>query len=268
MIRIGFWAAIALLLAVGCWALFAASTSAPPPPPQAAVLPPPVASEGEPFVDRFIEHRRDIWNISGGWANGPYMVNDWRRSQTQIDNGLRVVLQEQRGEDYPYTSGEVQSRVLYGYGYYETVMQAAKGSGLVSGFFTYTGPPFGRPWNEIDVEILGRNTREAALTYHYAGDSRARTVPLDFDAAEAMHHYAFDWQRGHIRWYIDGALVHEERGESLPLPNEGQKIMMHLWGTQRSPEWAGPFDPAAAPATMTIGCVAYSRDRSAGDRCR
>lgn len=243
-------------------------TSALSPDARPASVTPPVTGSGEPFVDRLKVHDRRLWSISGRWSNGPYMLNDWRRSQTQIDNGMRLTIDPATDGKTAYSSGEVQSRATYGHGYYEATLQAASGSGIVSGFFTYTGPPFGRPWNEIDVEILGKNTREAVLTYHLAGKSRSRTVKLAFDSAAGLHHYAFDWQPGYIRWYINGTQVHEETGDGLPLPNEPQKLMVHLWATEQSREWAGPFDPAAIPAQMRVGCIAYSASRAAGDQCR
>lgn len=229
---------------------------------------PPVIAPGKPFVDDLSRLDKAIWSVSGGWSNGSYMVNDWRRSQSVFDDGLVLTLEDLPGGISRYASGEVQSRTTYGHGYYEATMQAASGSGIVSGFFTYTGPPFGKPWNEIDVEILGKDTKAATLTYHNNGKSISHVVELDFDAASGLHHYAFDWQPGYIRWYIDGKLVREEVGSELPLPNEAQKIMMHLWGTDSNRDWTGPFDKGAVPTSMRFGCIAYSYSRPATDQCR
>ncbi len=258
------------LAALGIVAVSAMALSSSPAPDEVqprAPLPGLVTAPGQPFVTKFSSINTKIWSVSDGWSNGPYMVNDWRKSQIRLGKTLELLLERRAGGAQAYSSGEVQSRLTYGHGYYEVTMQAARGSGIVAGFFTYTGPPFGRPWNEIDVEILGKNTREASLTYFYEGKSRSHIAKLDFDAAETLHHYAFDWQPGHLRWYVDGELVHEANGAELPLPNEQQKIMMHLWGTQRSKEWAGSFDPSAIPANMHIGCVAYSSLRSGVDKC-
>jgi endo-1,3-1,4-beta-glycanase ExoK len=258
--------AILSLFLTGMALLVGASALSPGPRPVSFT--PPVTGSGEPFVDRLTMHDKQRWSISGGWSNGPYMLNDWRRSQTQIANGMRLEIEPAIDGKTAYSSGEVQSRATYGHGYYEATLQAAVGSGIVSGFFTYIGPPFGRPWNEIDVEILGKNTREAVLSYHLGGESRSRTVKLAFDSAAGLNHYAFDWQPGHIRWYVNGTQVHEETGDGLPLPNEAQKLMVHLWATDSIRDWAGPFDPAAIPAQMRVGCIAYSASRAAGDQCR
>ena len=226
-----------------------------------------ITGTGRPFVDEFRQLNPEIWSISHGWSNGAYVVNDWQRSQSVIDNGLSLKLENMTITEKRYSSGELQSRATYGHGYYEIIMKAAKGSGIISGFFTYTGPYFGKNWNEIDIEILGRNTREASLTYFYQGKPRSHTVKLEFDAAQGFHHYAFDWQPEYIRWYIDGILVHEERGEVHPLPNEAQKLMVHLWGTDTIRDWAGPFDSDATPAKMEIRCIAYSHIRPPADKC-
>lgn len=262
-----------IILSLAGLGVIAASAMALSSAPQADMVQPkapparPVTGPGQPFVTEFGSVDTKIWAISDGWSNGPYMVNDWRKSQVQTDITLQLALERSTGGAQAYSSGEVQSKLTYGHGYYEATMQAARGSGIVTGFFTYTGPPFGRPWNEIDVEILGKNTREASLTYFYKGKSRSYTAKLDFDSADALHHYAFDWQPGYLRWYIDGKLAHAENGAELALPDEPQKIMMHLWGTERSKEWAGAFDPSAIPARMGIGCVAYSAQRPDVQKC-
>lgn len=256
-------------VAVASVVAFSAATAPEPDQPTAPKpITQPIAGSGKAFTTKFNDLDTSIWSISDGWSNGPYMVNDWRKSQTHVDGNLGLALSRRDGAASGYSSGEVQSRATYGHGYFEVTMQAAPGSGIVTGFFTYTGPPFGRPWNEIDVEILGRNTREASLTYFYEGKPLSHVEKLNFDAAAALHHYAFDWQPGYIRWYIDGQLVHEATSAEMPLPNEAQKIMMHLWGTERSEDWAGTFDPSAVPVSMLIGCVAYSLQRPRSDKCR
>ena len=47
----------------------------------------------------------------------------------------------------------LDAKAATGYGRYEVVMTAAKGNGIISSFFTYTGPYFGDPHDEIDFEF-------------------------------------------------------------------------------------------------------------------
>jgi endo-1,3-1,4-beta-glycanase ExoK len=91
-------------------------------------------------------------------------------------------------------------------------MKAPRGTGLVTGLFSCAGQEGGPRPNEIDIEVLGRNTRVAELTIHENGKATSKKVTLPFDAADGSHVYGFDWQPGHVRWSIDGQLVHAETG--------------------------------------------------------
>lgn len=220
------------------------------------------------FIDRFANRNPKRWSVSHDWSNGSWMVNDWHKSQVSFNDGLRLQLGGGKGGKRPFSSGEVQSRSTFGHGYFETAMRAAPGSGIVTGFFTYTGAPFGKPWNEIDVEILGARPTKLFATYFYKGEKVSEVVDLGFDATRGVHHYSFDWQPGWIRWYVDGRMVHETRGRKLPLPNEKQKLMMHLWGSETQTDWVGPFDARSLPTTANFACVAYDPVKPGRDGCR
>jgi endo-1,3-1,4-beta-glycanase ExoK len=220
--------------------------------------PAPRIAGGKPFVDTLSALDRELWAVSDGWANGPYMVNDWQASQARFGDGLTLTLARGIVKKHRYSSGEIQSRAKYGHGYFETTMRAAPGSGIITGFFTYTGPPFGEPWNEIDVEILGAKPREVLLTYFLGDDKISTAVPLDFDATAEYHTYGFDWQPGFIEWYVDGRPIHKVTGDKLPLPNRAQKLMVHLWGSETLSEWYGEFDSKAMPTAAEFTCIAHS----------
>ena len=222
---------------------------------------------GDPFADDFSKHRKKVWKVSDGWRNGEWTVNDWRASQVKFDGALTLALDHNVTKLAKFSGGEVQSKRGYGHGYYQTRMRAAPGSGTVSGFFTYTGPPFGKPWDEIDVEILGAKPREVMFTYFRDGEKRSHKHPLAFDATKEMHTYGFDWQPDYIRWYVDDAMVHEEVGVDLPLPIIKQKIMVSLWGSRQLKDWVGPFDPAMLPVTMRVNCITYSHSYATRQPC-
>ncbi len=222
----------------------------------------------DPFIDRFDARDPERWSVSHNWSNGDWAANDWQRSQSRFGKGLSLTLAPAVADSAPFSSGEVQSRDTFGHGYYETSMRAAPGSGIVTGFFTYTGPYFGKEWNEIDVEVLGARPREVLLTYFLGEEKISKAVPLGFDATKSHHHYAFDWQPGSLAWYVDGKLVHRERGGTVPLPRERQKIMMSVWASQTLTDWVGPFDTNALPSTAHFACVAYNPGMARGGKCR
>ncbi len=174
-------------------------------------------------------------------------------------DGLVLTLDMGHSPTKPYSSGEVKSRTHFRYGYFESRLLAASGSGIDTAFFTYIGPQNGKPSNEVDVEILGRDTHAVQFTYHFGNVQRPTTIHLPFDAAVESHVYGFDWQPGYIRWYVDGQLMHEETGDALaPLPNEAQNIVINLLGIAHSPEWAGLFEWPGHPIRASFSCVAYS----------
>jgi len=212
---------------------------------------------GPSFIDNFAILDEVRWRIADGWSNGEWTANDWRRSQIRrTPQGLEFTLARSRGGDKPYSSGEIQSDDVFRYGYFEARMQVPRGSGLVSGFFTYTRPGGENTWDEIDIEILGRNTRAIQMTYFRRGQRHIVTRPLPFDAAAGMHTYAFEWMPGHIRWYVDGRLFHEERGANGPLPQATQRLYLHLWNTQTLTDWLGPIRPSEAPWRLNLACIA------------
>jgi len=83
-------------------------------------------------------------------------------------------------------------------------MKPAKNVGIVSSFFTYTGPTDGTPWDEIDIEFLGKDTTKVQFNYYTNGvGNHEKIVNLGFDAANSYHTYAFDWQPNSIKWYVE-----------------------------------------------------------------
>jgi len=221
-----------------------------------------------PFVEHFDMLDRDRWFVADGWKNGEYAINDWRSSQVVADRRLALKMTVNKTKVAEYSSGEVQSRSVYGHGYFETRLRAAHGSGLVTGFFTYTGPYYKKPWHEIDVEVLGQATDHVQLTYFTNGKKVKKTIPLGFDASKGFHLYAFDWQPESITWYVDGKAVHRADGSDVPLPSEPQKIMVSLWGSDDLRSWLGAFEPQALPATVVVDCIAYARDAGGAGRCK
>lgn len=220
------------------------------------------------FVERFDRLDRARWFVADGWRNGDYMVNDWRASQSRAAGGLSLILARNPAAPAGFSSGEVQSVNTYGHGYYEAAFRAAPGSGIVTGFFTYTGPAFGTVWNELDVEIIGRRPREVMFTYFVGPQKRSKIVQLPFDATKETHAYGFDWQAGSLRWFVDGRQVHQSSAAEMAFPTLPQKIMVHLWGSRTLGAWLGPFDAAKLPATAHLSCISYAPVRSAAAGCR
>ena len=235
------------------------------PEPEAAPAPAEILPQmGEAFVERFDGGVDARWSVSDGWSNGGWMMNDWRRSAVETAPDLTAILLQPgpEGSKYKLASGELQSHERHRYGYFEVRMKVPRGAGLVTGFFSYAGQEGGTRPNEIDIEILGRNTRVAELTIHENGEATSTKVTLPFDAGDGFHVYGFDWQPGHVRWYIDGKLVHAESGGAARRLVRPQQMILNLWASERLDSWVGKLDLARAPWRLDVSCMAYAASYS------
>lgn len=231
--------------------------------PNADQLPPPqlrLSQMGEPFIERFRDKSlSDHWFISDGWDNGEHMDNDWQKSQLSLGpNGLALTLEKAPdGHTKPMVSAEVRTLPFYRYGYFEARVKVPKGAGVVTGIFTYAHLDGDVRSNEIDIEILGKDTRTLEATIHQNGKSSLKRVRLPFDSADGFHSLGFDWQPDAVRWYADGQLIFEETGPVVAGLVRPQQLIFDLWGSTQLKDWVGPFDQTKGPWKLEIACVAY-----------
>lgn len=211
----------------------------------------------------FIDHFQGLdeagrWRVSDGWHNGVWVENEWRRDQvSQTKQGLALTLEASPDEGgKPFVSGEISTHETYLRGYFEVRLRMPKGAGLVGGVFTFSREGGPASWNEIDMEIAGRDTLTLELASHVGGVPDKTLVHLQFDAAEGFHTYGFEWGADVVRWYVDNQLVHEERGERITHMNRPQRFIINLWNSRLLNRWVGDIDGVGAPWTMVISCAA------------
>lgn len=203
---------------------------------------------GATMSEDFRDGKSTNFIASDGWTNGKPFDCWWYKENTSLEGGyltLTVDKEHSAADKNPdwdpgYSGAEYRTNDFFGYGYYETSMQAIKNDGIVSSFFTYTGPSDENPWDEIDIEILGKDTTKVQLNYYKNGQGGHEFMyDLGFDASEGFHTYGFDWQPDHITWYVDGKEVHTMTGD---MPNTPGKIMMNAWPGRTVDEWLAPYD--------------------------
>ena len=197
------------------------------------------------------------FEFSDGWSNGSMFNCTWRKSNAKIFDGSMKLTIDSDGENIvpPYSGAEFRSREFYGYGMYEVVMKPIKNDGVVSSFFTYTGPSDDNPWDEIDIEFLGKDTTK--VQFNYFTNSRGNheyIYDLGFDAAEEFHTYGFDWQEGSITWYVDGEAVYTATEN---IPSTPGKIMMNVWPGTGVDGWLNAFD-GTVPLTAEYTSVDFT----------
>jgi len=140
------------------------------------------------------------------------------------------------------------------YGRFEIRCKVPKGRGLWPAFWMLPEPPAWPP--EIDIlEILCQETDTIYLTNHWPdpanpGASKSNTHSFkgpDFSAD--FHNFAVEWEKGEIRWLIDGIERHRSQTEVPDLP-------MFLMVNLAVGGWAGkPDEKTVFPADFEVDYV-------------
>ena len=115
------------------------------------------------FEDKFDTLNAQDWSVANYTFGHPYFDTDWSAHQLTAETGLTLRLSPQKGHKNAYIGAALRRHKPTGFGRYEVTIQPARGAGVVTGFFTYTGPHYGTRHDEIDIEFLGKNTRQIHL---------------------------------------------------------------------------------------------------------
>jgi GR25 family glycosyltransferase involved in LPS biosynthesis len=172
-----------------------------------------------------------------------------------VDGLARLALREERTPIREYTSASICSRHSYTYGRFVAELRPACVPGSITGVFLHRNAPR----QEIDIELLGKDTTKLlANVYYNPGDDGARMeygyrgtpalVDLGFDASEGFHRYEIEWCATCIRWRVDGRLIYQRvNWDPTPIPHLPMQFHVNLWHS-RSEELAGKLAGGDLPA--------------------
>lgn len=194
------------------------------------------------FENQFEVDDNTLMEKANGWSNGSMFDCTWRGSNVQFNDGKMTLSIDKDGEGASpkWSGGEYRTRKFFHYGMYEVRMKPIKNVGVVSSFFTYTGPSDNNPWDEIDIEFLGKDTTKVQFNYFTNGVGEHEYVyDLGFDASEEFHEYGFEWQPDAITWYVDGKAVYTATEN---IPQTPGKLMMNTWPGTGVDSWLGHYD--------------------------
>lgn len=234
------------------------------------LLPTAAMAQSASFHDAFDTLDTKRWYVSDGWSNGAHQNCTWSSSQVEVADGmLKVGFAPLPKGDRQYSCGELQTRQAYGYGTYEARLKTPAGSGLNAAFFTFIGPQQGKPHDEIDFEILLKNTSIVETTTFVDGKSgdgkigsgQQHTLPYSSDSD--FIDYAVSWEPDQIRYYINGTLV-RTMTEPRTIPTNPQRVFFSLWGSDTLTDWMGAMAPPAGPIAMEVDWVAFTAQ---GETC-
>jgi endo-1,3-1,4-beta-glycanase ExoK len=233
-----------LLLVAGCAA---------PRTPTPAPAPPPVPAGWRlVFADDFDHLDTAKWEVSTHTFDGN--AARFSPANVVVQGGmLTLSVRKKWTGDHAYGAGEIRTREPIGtfrYGRFETRMRAARGKGVISSFFAYRAAP----WDEIDIEFLGRKTK-AVQTNLYVSPTEApvEVTPfptlhdLAFDAAADFHVYAVEWDPSEIRWYVDGVMIDRSSNPGA-IPSLPLRLALNIWPSTDT-KWAGHLGGGTASAS-------------------
>ena len=195
---------------------------------------------GNEFGVGFAGEEHATMHKADGWSNGGMFNCTWRAANIWFDGYLNLKID--RDTNGGYSGAEYRTNDAFGYGMYDVSMKPIKNTGVVTSFFTYTGPSDGTVWDEIDIEFLGKDTAKVQFNYYTNGQGGHEYLHnLGFDASQSFHQYGFLWQPGKITWYVDGKAVHTATNN---IPTTPGKIMLNVWPGTGVDEWLGPYNGA------------------------
>ena len=162
-----------------------------------------------------------------------------------------------------YKGAEIYNANATKYGRYVMRMKMAKGSGVLSTFFTYKDGSeiSGTFWEEIDIEVLGKNDAYQMQSNIISGNSPRRTTEalhtIGSSLADAYHTYTLEWTPDYVSWLIDGQEVRKISGGSFvsSLTNP-QSMRFNLWAST-SESWVGAFNPTILPVYQFVNYMEY-----------
>ena len=155
-----------------------------------------------------------------------------------------------------YRGAELRTVEPLLYGKFEVRYKPAQGEGLVSSFFTYNVDHPNTPWNEIDIELLGRFPNVVDMNV-ITNTSHLRTHFTTLDTHIDFHAYGFEWTPEYVAWFINGEEVYRQTDDHIADLVYPSKLMMNIWNPIYD-DWVGIWDDRILPRFAYYDWVRYS----------
>ena len=213
--------------------------------------------KGEPIIT-FNESldESSLYTVKHGYGNGGMFLSEWNRNNFSIsDKVANMSLSDDLGLEKNYGS-EIKSEHTYQYGYFGARIKAFKKAGTVQSIFTCTS---GEEHDEIDVEILGKDTTKVQFNYYNDGVGEHEYMyDLGFDASEGFHDYGFKWESNKITWFVDNVAVYSVEAQV----DEPQYLLANVWAGNNdvagTSDWLGEYVPSNQTYVTKYDYLSYA----------
>jgi len=214
------------------------------------------------FNDNFLDFKENRWRILDN--SFPSNLAEFVRKNFKLteSGGFSLTLDKLKLKSRDYVSASLASKAQYSYGRFEVTMRPVKLDGVITAFFLHRNDP----WQEIDFEILGKDTTKALVNvyfnpgndgsgWNFGNRGTPALIDLGFDAAVDFHKYTIEWEPHEIRWLIDDELIHVRTSwQPTPIPDQPMNCFVNLWPS-RSEELAGIFNDDTLPVHANIKSI-------------
>ncbi|WP_437475764.1 family 16 glycosylhydrolase [Sorangium sp. So ce1014] len=169
----------------------------------------------------------------------------------------------------PYKGAELYTPQGVLHGRIEVRMRMARGSGILSTFFTYKDGSelSGAFWEEIDIEVFGKDNARGWQSNIITGMGTRVTSeevhPTDVSLADGYHTYGLEWTPEYVAWSFDGREVRRTTGAQVGTLKNPQSLRMNTWSSDVT-EWVGPFDDSVLPQHQFVNWIKVYRYSNGG----
>ena len=193
-----------------------------------------------------------VSRTSHGYGNGGMFLSKWSRDCVRYEDGIGYLSVVDQG-DTNY-GAEMRTKQGYLYGYFGARIKSFKRSGTVQSVFTYNGGQY--IWDEIDIEILGKDTTKVQFNYYHEGvGGHEYWYDLGFDSSEDFHDYGFKWEPNRITWYVDFIPVYSVEASLGQWGN----FFINVWAAKPSVEsWTGPYERTETPLETAYDYMCFA----------
>jgi beta-glucanase (GH16 family) len=160
-----------------------------------------------------------------------------------------------------YRGAEVYSKNTVLYGKFEMSMKMVKGSGMLSTFFTYKNSE--GFWEEIDIEIMGKNNATELSSNIITGPSSStvhhqKSLYPGYTLADTFHTYGLEWTPDYVAWFIDNVELRRDTSKVVDELTSPETYRFNTW-ISCAPGWAGTIDRSALPQYQYVDWIEYYR---------
>ncbi|WP_010520709.1 family 16 glycosylhydrolase [Aquimarina agarivorans] len=166
-------------------------------------------------------------------------------------------------QNKPYKAAEVYTASQYQYGKIEVRMLAAKGSGIISNFFTFKNgsEKANTFWEEIDIEIFGKDGSNAWQSNSISGQgnlnlTRIEGVHQQSNLADNYNTYSIEWKPSSVTWKVNDVKIREVINGQANDIDDPASLRFNIWNPN-IPEWVGSFDNNILPVHMFVNWIKF-----------